>query len=270
MGRVFDTQTAKDYEAWCLSTEGRAIHRSLEPLFMSLLDPRPGDRVLDVGCGFGNHLLILSRLGLDLTGLDASAFMVRGAKERLANRCNFKVGNAEDLPFGDNEFDFVTLVHTLEFVDAPLPVLREAGRVASRKVFIGVINPFSWGGMTKRIRGSLGDPLFGGATLYSLWRLKSLVRQAYGQAPVSWRSIRGEPLLTRPEKAPGKDVADLRSSPFGSFIGLSVAIAYRLRTISTPLGLKVRQAGQSVMRAGTVQDLKRDGGIQVDEGSLPL
>ena len=190
MGLIFDENTLGFYDAWRRSAQGRVIEGSPEKLFRSLVDPRPGQRVLDVGCGTGNHLLILNRMGLNISGTDASQAMVRKAGRRLGERFIVKQGLAEDLPFEDNEFDLVSLINTLEFMDNPLQALREAGRVASSKVFVGVLNSLSWNGMLNRIRGYFNDPLFGQATFYNLWQIKSLMQLAYGPVPISWASIK--------------------------------------------------------------------------------
>lgn len=52
------------------------------------LDARPGDRILEIGCGSGEALLRLSLQapGLDLTGLDRSQVAIRRAGARLARR----------------------------------------------------------------------------------------------------------------------------------------------------------------------------------------
>ncbi len=118
----------------------RLVERSLP----ALLDPFPGEKVLDVGCGEGNHLLLLQRLGLDAYGVDASSYMIRRARKRLGNRANLKVGNADDLPFDDNEFDVAVLINTLEFLDDPLQALREVERVTRRRIFIAVMNKLSF------------------------------------------------------------------------------------------------------------------------------
>ena len=65
MGLIFDENSLGFYDAWRRSAQGRVIEGSLEKLFQSLVEPRPGQRVLDVGCGTGNHLLILNRMGLE-------------------------------------------------------------------------------------------------------------------------------------------------------------------------------------------------------------
>ncbi|HIJ58584.1 MAG TPA: class I SAM-dependent methyltransferase, partial [Deltaproteobacteria bacterium] len=178
MGLIFDENSAAFYESWRRSSQSRTIERSLEQLVISLMDPEPGERILDIGCGTGNHLLMFNKLGLNVSGVDASPHMMQEAKSRLGHRSTIKMGMAEDLPFDDNEFDLAVLVNTLEFLDKPLLALREAGRVASRKVFIGVLNSLSWNGILKRIQGYFGDPLFGQTTFYNLWQIKSLLQLA--------------------------------------------------------------------------------------------
>ena len=115
MGLIFDENSAGFYESWRRSSQSRAIERSMEQLVLSLIDPEPGERVLDIGCGIGNHLLMFNKLGLNVSGVDASPYMVQEAKSRLGHRSTIKVGMAEDLPFDDNEFDLAVLVNTLEF-----------------------------------------------------------------------------------------------------------------------------------------------------------
>jgi ubiquinone/menaquinone biosynthesis C-methylase UbiE len=92
MGLIFDINTAKLYESWCHSPQGKAVEQSAERVFLTLLDPQPGERVLDIGCGDGNHLLFFSKLGLDISGIDASPYMISKARERLGRQCFLKTG----------------------------------------------------------------------------------------------------------------------------------------------------------------------------------
>ena len=102
MGIIFDKKDAQMYRSWYQSPEGRAIEGAIEPLIRTLLRPRPGERVLDIGCGSGNHLIVFNRMGLDVSGIDASPHMIQKAEERLGNRCGLKTGVAESLPYEDN------------------------------------------------------------------------------------------------------------------------------------------------------------------------
>jgi len=245
MGLIFDENTLSFYESWRRSYQNRVIERSLENMLTLMLAPRPGERVLDIGCGTGNHLLILNKIGLDITGTDASPFMVQKARERLGHRCRVKTGNTADLPFDDNEFDYATLINTLEFLDNPLLALREAGRVANKKVFIGVLNSLSWNGLLKKIHGFFGDPLFSQTRLYNLWQLKSLLRLAYGPAPISWQCIKVLPSFTEDAYQSKSGIPGRKHSPFGFFLGLSATLIYRVKTDNLPLKIRLKTAGRS-------------------------
>ncbi len=252
MGLIFDENSLGFYDAWRRSAQGRVIEGSLAKLFTSLAAPRPGQRVLDVGCGSGNHLLILNRLGLDISGTDASPVMIQKARKRLGHRSTLKQASAEDLPFDDNEFDLVTLIHTLEFMDNPLQALREAGRVAGSKVFVGVWNSLSWNGLLNRIHGYFDDPLFGQAAFYNLWQIKSLMQLAYGPVPISWGSIKAISGVVEDSGRSGRAFWNWKHSPFGFFLGLCATMEYQVRTESIPLKAKFKTASQALISAGAI------------------
>lgn len=48
---------------------------------VDLLDPQPGERVLDIGCGTGHLTATIADRGADVLGIDASGEMVAGARE---------------------------------------------------------------------------------------------------------------------------------------------------------------------------------------------
>ena len=255
MGLIFSRNTANSYDSWSRSLQGRAIENALEQLIISLINPKPRERVLDIGCGTGNHLLIFSKLGLDVSGIDASHHMIEKAKERLGHRCTLKRAMAEDLPFDDNEFDLAIFINTLEYLDDPIQALREAGRVANRKVFVGVINSLSWNGLKKRIQGYLGDPLFSYAKFYSLWQLISLFKMAYGPAPISWGCIKIRPSSVEKMMPFKKSFINWNHSPFGSFLGISATMIYRVKTNNLPLKIRLKKASQSLIDVKTLENL---------------
>ncbi len=269
MGLVFDNDTARTYEAWCRTPQGRAIDHALERLIPPLLDPKRGERVLDIGCGTGNHLIILQKLGLNISGVDASRHMIDRARERLGPRCALQRAHAEDLPFEDNEFDLAVLINTLEFLDHPAEALREAGRVARRSVFVGAINGLSWSGLSKRVQGYLGDPVFSHARFFSLWQLMSLLKGSFGNVPVSWGST---PLIPGPAEYSGlfaKMFRRERRSLFGSFLGVSATMFYRMRTQNLLLRTPLKEAKPSALvGARTLPNCNRRQGARRNERSL--
>jgi ubiquinone/menaquinone biosynthesis C-methylase UbiE len=101
-------------------------------------DPRPGERVLDVGCGTGIVARqVASRLrgSGTVAGLDLSPQMLavaRAAAKRDGLAIEWREGNAEQLPFSDSTFDLVLCQFALMFVPNKGAALREMRRVVSK------------------------------------------------------------------------------------------------------------------------------------------
>jgi len=88
-------------------------------------------RVLDIASGDGVLAELLCRCAASVTCLDRSDAVLDAARGRLADRGNvdFKVGDMHDLPFADDTFDQVFLLHALSYSHAPEAALAEAARV---------------------------------------------------------------------------------------------------------------------------------------------
>jgi demethylmenaquinone methyltransferase/2-methoxy-6-polyprenyl-1,4-benzoquinol methylase len=96
----------------------------------------PRDRVLDVATGTGMVAeALVRRYGCRVIGLDQSPEMLAEARARahrhrsLASRIDLVRGEAESLPFADDEFDHLTFTYLLRYVDDPAATLRELARV---------------------------------------------------------------------------------------------------------------------------------------------
>lgn len=127
------------------SLEDRAQNRSYQAMFHGVIDriaPRPGEAVLEVGCGAGSLVRLLAKR-LDganpITAADVNPFLLReaaalAAADGVADAIHFTHGNAEALPFPDHSFDCVYSVTVLEECDADRAiaeirrVLRPGGR----------------------------------------------------------------------------------------------------------------------------------------------
>ncbi len=83
-------------------------------------------RILDVGCGTGANLLMLSKYGY-AEGVDVSEDALAFCRERGLE--NVKLGAAEQLPYDDGTFDLVTALDVVEHLDDDLAGLREMRRV---------------------------------------------------------------------------------------------------------------------------------------------
>jgi SAM-dependent methyltransferase len=104
------------------------------------LAPRPGETVLDLGCGTGNAALIAARRGARVTGVDPSPRLLGLAREAAAGAgltADFALGDAARLPVPDGSMDAIAAVFALIFASDPAAaaaemsrVLRPGGRVA--------------------------------------------------------------------------------------------------------------------------------------------
>ena len=254
MGRIFDIHLAKAYEDWISSSKGARMESFVERMISETLKPFKHESVLDIGCGSGNHLLLASRAGMNITGIDASPYMLSLARNRLENKCELKKANAEDIPFEDNEFDLVFLINTLEFVDNPLPVLIEAGRLAKRGIFIVIFNSVSKYCRWQKICGLFGKTLFSNVQPYGLWKMKRLITKAYGTVPVTWQC---EYLF--PEVLDKCGISQIFRSiplPFGYLIGITVTLKYRYKTDNLFIKEKIGRAKQPVMEGIQISNSK--------------
>ena len=81
-----------------------------------LVDPQPGDRVLDIGSAAGAMVHFLSTFGCDVVGVDSSQLGIEHAR-RLYPGLRFEVGDAGSLPFADASFDKALAADLTEHLD---------------------------------------------------------------------------------------------------------------------------------------------------------
>lgn len=115
----------------------------LGSVVLELLAPRPGERILDLGCGDGVLTQRIAALGCEVVGVDASAPQVEAAR---ALGLDARVMNAEDLPFRE-EFDAVFSNAVLHWIRRPDAVigcvhraLRSSGRFTAEFGGYGCVN----------------------------------------------------------------------------------------------------------------------------------
>jgi SAM-dependent methyltransferase len=101
---------------------------------------RPGERVLDLGCGGGRHAFEMYRRGADVIALDQDADELAGVLELFAAmkeagevpegaEADIKQGDALALPFADGEFDRIVAAEVLEHIPADIQAIEELARV---------------------------------------------------------------------------------------------------------------------------------------------
>jgi len=112
--------------------------------FLDWLDPRPGLRWLDVGCGNGAFTeLILDRCApSSVDGVDPSEAQLAYARGRLASRrAEFRQGSAMALPFSDDAFDVAVMPLVIFFVLDPSKGVDEMARVVAPG---GAVTAYAW------------------------------------------------------------------------------------------------------------------------------
>ena len=114
----------------------------LAPQLADLATVAPGQRVLDVGCGPGALTAeLVRRLGPDnVSAVDPSEPFVAAAKERHPG-VDVQLATAEQLPFGDGEFDAALAQLVVHFMSDPVAGLREMARVTRED---GVVAASVW------------------------------------------------------------------------------------------------------------------------------
>jgi len=121
------------WDAEVYARNSRFVSDLASPL-VELLAARPGERILDLGCGDGVLTRHLMDLGCDVLGVDASEEMVSAARARGVEA---RVVDASILDF-DNEFDAVfsnAVLHWVQNADAAIVGVRRALKTSGR--FVG-------------------------------------------------------------------------------------------------------------------------------------
>ena len=191
---------APQYDQWAQTPLGRAFGDAVARVVGGA--GGTGIRVLEVGCGTGNHLLPLAAAGARATGVDASDAMLRVAHHK-AKAAELELclehARAESLPFADGAFDFVCSFNALEFVDdraaavaEMVRVLRPGGRLA-----IAVLNRRSVWGATQRLGRLFAGPdnAYYRGRFFTRNELRTLVGGALGHDEIALDSTVGFPPL---------------------------------------------------------------------------
>jgi demethylmenaquinone methyltransferase/2-methoxy-6-polyprenyl-1,4-benzoquinol methylase len=165
----------------------------------------PGDRALDVATGTGDLAAELHSRGAEVVGLDFSERMLELARAKEPG-VRFQAGNALELPFGDGEFDAVTVgFGARNFSDLPrgLAEMARVTRPGGRVVVLEITTPERLrtlhGMWFDRVVPRLGAVVAGDAAAYSY--LPASVRRfpparelaarmaAAGLEDVRWRGL---------------------------------------------------------------------------------
>src|SRR5690348_234091 len=84
-----------DWYDQLVGESGSEYHREVVlPGVLRLLDPKPGQKVIDLACGQGVLCRILHTKGAEVTGIDAADGLIRAARERGPTDIRYQVADA--------------------------------------------------------------------------------------------------------------------------------------------------------------------------------
>ena len=112
----------------------RGIADSIEHCVLRL-DPQPGERILDLSTGTGWTSRSVARRGARVTGVDIAADLIAAAQSTAKEQAlaiEYRIGDAESLPFADGEFDAVISTCGVMFASRPESAAAELARVCRK------------------------------------------------------------------------------------------------------------------------------------------
>src|SRR3954471_20478680 len=138
-------QLKNEFNEWAEAGRGDEMERHHMPIFeptLPLMDVKPSDRVLDLGCcsGWAARLVAKRFHPKKIIGIDISDEMVRRAAEQSEGIANieFQHGAAEKIPLPDSSLDKIFSIESFYYWPDQMAGLKEAKRVLAPggKLFI--------------------------------------------------------------------------------------------------------------------------------------
>jgi len=138
-------------EAPNLFADGKAYERMMGrwsrlagDKFIDWLDAPKGLRWIDVGCGNGafTEMLIAKTAPAAVTGIDPSDGQIAYARTRPGTKtAEFRVADAQSLPFADKSFDAASMALVIAFIPDPVKAAKEMARVVKPG---GTVATYMW------------------------------------------------------------------------------------------------------------------------------
>lgn len=148
-----------------LARQGCDVYRDAlnTPGFLELLPEIAGLRGLDVGCGEGHNTRLFAERGARMFAVDISEVFARYAieAERKDPRgISYAAGSAQELPFANGQFDFVTSLMCLMDLPDQLAAFREIHRVLRPGGFLqfSIVHPCFVPPYRRVLRHQDGEP----------------------------------------------------------------------------------------------------------------
>jgi SAM-dependent methyltransferase len=139
MGAEIQAHNQRPATVWSSGGElyndiSQGISDSIEHCVRRLM-PRPGENILDLATGTGWTSRSLARRGAKVTGVDIAGDLIADARRRAAAEnfaIEYRIGDAENLPFADGDFDAVISTCGIMFASRPEAAAAELARVCRK------------------------------------------------------------------------------------------------------------------------------------------
>ena len=149
----YHTLTKKQKKTWSKGDFNEIARQNvvMAEELVKAVDPRPGQKVLDLACGSGTAALVAARRYCDVTGIDYVPELIDRARKRSEAsglKADFLVADAQDLPFPDDSFDVILSVYGVQFAPDQEKAAAEMVRVCKPGGKIGLAGPVpeGWSG----------------------------------------------------------------------------------------------------------------------------
>jgi ubiquinone/menaquinone biosynthesis C-methylase UbiE len=162
------------HEEWESEFLNRELDRFYDAAFAKIalaLGARPGDRLLDAGCGYCYHAVRFVRRGLRVTGVDFSDKALESAREvlrvrGLQDRVDLRQADLRTLPFPDGSFTLIScwgvLMHIPEaerVLTELVRVLAPGGRIALMENNLHSLQVRLWDPLVRTVKRAVGRPI---------------------------------------------------------------------------------------------------------------
>ncbi len=151
------------YDRWFTTPIGSLVKKYETQLILDQLEPKPGEIILDVGCGTGVFTIDILLSGSQVVGLDISLPMLIQAVKKLKG-LPFQMILADilNLPFPGNSFNKVISVTALEFIEDAKGAVEELFRVTQKggSIVVATLNSLSPWASRRRAKAEKGHTLF--------------------------------------------------------------------------------------------------------------
>jgi ubiquinone/menaquinone biosynthesis C-methylase UbiE len=163
----------------------------LASILERLKDIPQKDSILDVGCGTGELIYQLQAyLNTASAGLDLSDNMLEVARKKLGSSVDLRQGDAENLPWQNNQFDLVFCTLSFHHYPQPIRALEEIRRVLKHGGSL-ILADISMPSLVNLILPLLAT---GDRHFYSRDEMTNLLNQT-GYKAINWQKVDGSTFL---------------------------------------------------------------------------